>query len=101
MKATREWSRDWECFDWNHIREKVCEAERKLYQEGKQIDKTDIGISVEELKEFFEWLYDTQPERYFKVTLHMQLIQAGVPYEEAQIWVNRPKELKEALETLL
>lgn len=100
MKGTKEWSRDWKRFDWDQVRGKLYEAEKKR-QEGKLADKSDVGISLDELKEYFEWLYDTQPERYFKVILLMLLLQAGVPHEEAQMWVNHPEELKEILENLL
>lgn len=101
MKNAKEWSRDWERFNWDQVREKLRTAEQKAYYEGGQVNEADIGISLAELKEYFEWLYDTQPERCCKVILYMQLVQAGVPHEEAQIWVNRPEELKEALEELL
>lgn len=99
MKTTKVWSRDWEHFDWEQVREKLCgsEADRR---EGKEADNPDIGISLDELKEYFEWLYDTQPELYFKVILYMALAKAGVPHEEAQAWANHPKELEDVLKDL-
>lgn len=99
MKSTKVWSRDWEHFDWEQVREKLYGSETGS-QEGKAADKPDIGISLDELKEYFEWLYDTQPELYFKVILYMALAKAGVPHEEAQAWANHPKELEDILKDL-
>ncbi|MDE6600577.1 MAG: hypothetical protein K2K90_00150 [Lachnospiraceae bacterium] len=96
MKTTKIWSRDWEHFDWEQVRGKLCGSETGS-QEGKAADKPDIGITLDELKEYFEWLYDTQPELYFKVILYMALAKAGVPHEEAQAWANHPKELEDVL----
>lgn len=99
MKTTKVWSRDWEHFDWKQVREKLCGSETDR-REGKAADNPDIGISLDELKECFEWLYDTQPELYFKVVLYMALAKAGVPHEEAQAWANHPKELEDILKDL-
>lgn len=99
MKTTKNWSRDWEHFDWEQVREKLCGAETDRQEENPS-DKSDIGITLDELKEYFEWLYDTQPELYFKVILYMALVKAGVPHEEAQIWANHPEELNDVLEDL-
>ena len=99
MKSTKVWSRDWEHFDWEQVRGKLCGSEAGS-QGGKAADKPDIGITLDELKEYFEWLYDTQPELYFKVILYMALAKAGVPHEEAQAWANHPKELEDILKDL-
>lgn len=97
MKKIKKWSRDWEQFDWEQVREKLCIAEKER-KEGKAIDTPDIGISLDELKEYFEWLYDQQPELYFKVILYMMLVQAGIPYNEAEVLADHPDKLDDILE---
>ncbi|MFG6322247.1 MAG: hypothetical protein K1W41_12105 [Lachnospiraceae bacterium] len=85
----KTWSQDWEHFDWAQVRAKLRSAEEKD-QEGGTIDKADIGISLDELKEYFEWLHDTQPEFYSATILEMALKNAGIlpqkayPSENAQ-----------------
>lgn len=99
MKATKKWSRDWEHFDWEQVRTKICEAEKK-HREGKTADKPDIGISSDELIEYFDWLYDTQPELFFKTILSMMLVQAGMTAENAQICAEQPDKLEDVMKGL-
>lgn len=94
MEKIRKWSRDWEHFDWKPVREKVCGTGETT------IDKSDIGISLDELKEYFEWLYYTHPKLYFKTILYMALVQAGMPPDEAEEWSDHPDELEKALDGL-
>lgn len=94
MKKIKKWSKDWEHFDWEPVREKVYGAE------GKMLDKSDVGISLDELKEYFEWLYDTHPKLYFKTILYMALVQAGMTPDEAEEWSDHPDELEKALDEL-
>lgn len=100
MKNSKKWSRDWKNFDWKQVREKLCEAEEKS-QEGNTVDKFDIGISPDEIEEYFDWLHESEPDKFFETILLIQLIQAGVPQEEAQELVKHPEELKKAMEELL
>lgn len=99
MKKMKKWSKDWEHFDWEQVRKNLYGAEKK-HQEGKTVDKSDLGISLDELKEYFEWLYDSQPEQYFRLILYMALVQAGATPEEAQAWTNHPEELEKVLKDL-
>lgn len=99
MKTIKTWSRDWAHYDWEQVRENLCVAEKK-HQEGKEVDKSDIGISLDELKEYFEWLYYEHPNLYFKTILYMALVQAGVPPDEAEKWADRPEDLENALNEL-
>lgn len=99
MKTIKTWSRDWEHFNWEEVREKLCVAEKK-HQEGKEVEQSDVGISIDELKEYFEWLYEIQPERYYRIILYMTLVQAGIPPEEAEEWAEHPHELRKALDDL-
>ena len=99
MKTIKTWSKDWAHFDWGQVQENLCGVKEKIL-EGEPVDASDIGITLDELKEYFEWLYDTQPEFYFKVILYIALAKAGVPHEEAQAWANHPKELEDVLKDL-
>ena len=95
----KTWSKDWAHFDWAQIHENLCGVEKKR-QEGKAIDTSEIGITLDELKEYFEWLYDTHPDIYSKNILYMALVQAGMPRDEAAQWSDRPAELEKALNEL-
>ena len=99
MKTIKTWSKDWAHFDWAQIHENLCGVEKKR-QEGKAIDTSEIGITLDELKEYFEWLYDTHPDIYSKNILYMALVQAGMPRDEAAQWSDRPAELEKALNEL-
>lgn len=87
MNKIRNWSQDWEHFNWTQIREKLSNAKEK-YHEGGTVGKSDIGISLDELKEYFEWLHDTKPELYFATILDMALIKAGLSPEGSQNRTN-------------
>ena len=100
MKKSKKWSRDWKNFDWNKVREKLCEIE-EMNREGKPVDKFDIGISLDEIEEYFDWLYESDSDKYFETILLIQLVRAGIPQKEAQILVKHPEELKKAMEDLL
>lgn len=99
MKTIKTWSKDWAHFDWAQIQENLYGVEKKR-QEGKAIDTSEIGITLDELKEYFEWLYDTHPDIYSKNILYMALVQAGMPRDEAAQWSDRPAELEKALNEL-
>lgn len=96
MKKQKEWSRDWEHFDWEQIKQNLYELEKKR-QMGEVADKAGVGISLEEFTEYFEWLYNNAPKLYYRNLLFLLLVQAGFPEEEAQFWINRPEELEKIL----
>ena len=52
---------------------------------GKAADEPDEGISLDEFKEYLEWLHDTQPELYSKAIRYMALTKPGIPHGEAQV----------------
>lgn len=99
MKTIKTWSRDWAHFDWTQIHENLCGVEEKR-REGKPVDTAEIGITLDELKEYFEWLYDTHPNTYSKLILYMALVQAGISPDEAAEWSDHPAELEKALDEL-
>ena len=96
MKKQKEWSRDWEHFDWEQIRENLHEVERKR-QAGEVVDKAEVGISLEEFTEYFEWLYSNAPKFYYRNLLFLLLIETGFSIGEAQSWVDHPEELEKIL----
>ncbi len=91
MEPKKQWSKDWGHFDWEQIRKNLSEVEKKK-KEGKEVDKTEIGISLSEFGEYFEWLYNMQPEIYYRNLLFLLLVRSGVPQEKAQLWVGQPEE---------
>ena len=99
MKSLKTWSKDWEHFDWEQVREKLYRAEEQR-QEGNAAQKPDLGITLDELKEYFEWLYETHPELYFKTMIYMVLVQAGISPDEADKWSDCPDLIEKALDEL-
>ena len=99
MKSLKSWSKDWEHFDWKQVHEKLCRAKAQR-QAGKEVDNPDLGITLDELKEYFEWLYDTHPETYFKAILYIALVQAGISPDKADILSNYPDKLEAILNEL-
>lgn len=99
MGTAKKWSRDWEHFDWGQIQKNLYEVEKKK-REGKPTDQADVGISLEEFKEYFQWLYETQPEIYYKDILYVLLVQMGLSYEKAELCVSKPETLGKILEEI-
>lgn len=60
----KKWSRDWENFDWDSVRRNLNKAAEKELT-GQAID-FDLGISREELMEYFIWLKETNPLEFLK-----------------------------------
>lgn len=71
MEKLEKWSRDWKHFDWRPVRENLKKAEKKI-RKGQEID-FDIGISKEELIEYFIWLKETYPLEFLKMITDMKL----------------------------
>lgn len=96
MKTKKEWSQDWEHFDWEQIKKNLHEVEKKR-QMGEVVDKAEVGISLEEFTEYFEWLYSNAPKLYYRNLLFLLLVQTGFSADEAQSWINHPEELEKIL----
>ncbi len=74
MEEKKKWSRNWEYFDWEPVRHKLSEAEaNKTTQES-----FDIGISMEEIVEYFEWLRENKPSEFFKFVVMRVLEENGL-----------------------
>lgn len=70
--AERHWSRDWDTFDWESVREKL--------RNGGQ----DIGITRDEFMEFLDWYSLSSPADYGRSALFILLCEMGVPAEKAK-----------------
>lgn len=78
MKKTKKWSRDWKHFDWKTVRENLVKVEEKI-QKGQEID-FEMGISKEELIEYFIWLKETYPLEFLRMITDMKLREMELDY---------------------
>lgn len=69
MEQERKWSRDWKHFDWKPILQNLSEGE-KCKAQGIAID---IGISKDEVINFFKWMKENEPSEYYGFMIHMML----------------------------
>ena len=74
MEQERKWSRDWEHFDWKPILQNLSEGE-KCKAQGIEID---IGISKDEVINFFEWMKKTESSEYYGFMIFMMLREKGI-----------------------
>ena len=82
-KDVEKWSRDWGHFDWESVLEKVIIIERELGT-GEEVKRLyDIGITKEQFKEYFLWLYENDEK--------------GMQMQDAEFCSSHPKEFKKAL----
>lgn len=95
MKYTKEWNN----FDWSIIQSKIEAAEKELSQSGGKINKSDIdiGITSNEFVEYFEWLYNNDPDEYYKITLYLCLRKIGASHEEAECCLSHPEVLEQVM----
>ena len=101
MEVKKYGGRDWKHFDWLQVRDKICNLEEIQRHEEKAIKEWDIGITLDGVKEYFQWLYDMRPERYLRVVFYMALIQAEVTREEVRMWEKCSEELRKTINDLL
>lgn len=96
----KEWSRDWSQFDWEDVRQKL--AKISIPEEGKRKEHPgeipDIGITLEELVEYLQWLNLEDPEEYWKKMMTLKLWESGMGLENAEYWAERPEEMKKILD---
>ena len=88
------WSRDWENYDWEQIMENLHE-----YENGK-CDIGDLGISREELLEYYKWLEIHDPAAYGKLQLTALLAAMGLPDELVTYYKENPEQLKKDIDDL-
>lgn len=81
-----DWSKDWANFNWISVCEKMADGEE------------DIGITKEELYEFFCWMQENDRKVYFKVLLYLRLREAGFSDEEALLCLENPEILLKAVQ---
>lgn len=56
-----KWSRNWEQFDWEPIDRELKEVIKDIGTDRN----VDVGISREEVIEYFEWLSENRPEEFW------------------------------------
>ena len=96
-KDVEKWSRDWGHFDWESVLEKVIIIERELGTGEEVKGLYDIGITKEQFKEYFLWLYENDPKKYEKLMLYIILREKGMQMQDAEFCSSHPKEFKKAL----
>lgn len=89
--SVKVWSRDWENFDWSSIQKKLEETKRD------NCDERDIGLSQEELLEYFEWMKINDSMRFRQLQLVELLVSQGIPEEPAIYYAEHPDKLKDDL----
>ncbi|MCM1217825.1 MAG: hypothetical protein NC548_25315 [Lachnospiraceae bacterium] len=77
----RNWSRDWNAFDWESVRARL--------EGGEQ----DIGMTEEEFHEFMDWYALSSPEDYGRAVLYILLVRQGIPEEKAEFLSGHMEEL--------
>lgn len=95
-----KWSRDWENFNWEAVREKIERAEEELKQGVGNKEEYDIGITAEQFVEFLQWFQENAPEEYNRFVVYMILREKGLEEQEITFCLSHPEELKQALELL-
>lgn len=95
-----KYTKDWNNFDWSVIQKKIAKA-KELMQNQEKINKSDIdiGITSKEFIEYFDWLYNHDPVKYYKVIFYLRLRELGTTHDEAEFYLNHPEILKQALDS--
>jgi len=79
-KATqgdKEWSRDWRNFDWGNVGIKLEEALKEA--PSNRVGKDGgIGITKREVMEYFEWLYENEPDYCDELFLYSKFKEKGM-----------------------
>ena len=61
-----KWSRDWKNFDWDKVIKNLNDLDESMQNQKK--GESNIGISIEEFKEYLDWLWENDPD-YFRLFL--------------------------------
>ena len=90
----KTWSRDWENYDWEQVMKNLHE-----FESGKR-DNGDLGISREELLEYYNWLEIHDPAAYGQLQLVALLTTMGLPEELVAYYKENPEQLKKDIDGL-
>ena len=96
--GSAKWSKDWNDFDWEIVKEKLEVAEKELAQDEGSKEKYDIGITLEEFEEYLQWFAEQSPEEYDKLILYIALKQSGVEEQQIGFLLSHPEALNGLLE---
>lgn len=69
-----KWSRDWEQFDWKPIDREL----KEVIKDNGAGSNIDVGISREEVIEYFEWLSENCPEEFLKLLILRKMSEYGL-----------------------
>lgn len=96
MTDKKIWSKNWDNFDWSIVQKKLTIATQSPTSIENE-NTIDIGITSEEFKEFFKWLFSTNPDEFFKTIAYLQLRKIGAANDEAEFLLSHPEELNQLL----
>lgn len=90
-----KWSRDWAHFDWENVNKKVAEMDEELEVHDK--GQIDLGITVDEVREYSQWLKENSPLDYYRALMYVDLKRVGIPEYYIEFWQLYPDKLLQLL----